>query len=112
MTSLSSAANVCHQEANVYDKLRLLNNGQPWSTHASAWYVPSSVSAAVNAAFSHHLSSGQVSPSPYANMSHLDLLNENNGPNGIHSHHHNHLLNSSDIKLDMNGNECKKGWFI
>ncbi len=22
---------------NVYDKLRLLNGGQPWSNHASAW---------------------------------------------------------------------------
>ena len=95
------------QEANVYDKLRLLNNGQPWSTHASAWYVPSSAAAAaaaVNAAFSQHLN-GQNSPSPYNNMSHLDLLNENQG------NQHHHLLNSSDIKLDLNGNECKKGWF-
>ena len=95
------------QEANVYDKLRLLNNGQPWSTHASAWYVPSSAAAAaaaVNAAFSHHLGSGPGSPSPYTAMTHLDLVNENNA-----SHPGNHLLNSSDIKIDMNGNECKKG---
>ena len=131
-TGASSNLTGC-QEANVYDKLRLLNNGQPWSSHASAWYVPSSAvaaAAAVNAAFSHHLGSssssngGQTSPLPYNPMSHLDLINEQNSLNGgsehlhhhLHGHHHlhphhlhHHILNSNDIKLDLNGNECKKG---
>jgi hypothetical protein len=100
--------------------------------------VPSSAvaaAAAVNAAFSHHLGNssssssngGQTSPLPYNPMSHLDLINEQNNLNGgsehlhhhLHSHHlhphhphhhlHHHILNSNDIKLDLNGNECKKG---
>lgn len=81
--------------SNVYDKLRLLNGGQPWSAHPSAWYMP-----AAAAVFSHHIN-GQASPSSYNNLGHLDHLNDN------HSLH----LNSSDMKLDMN-DECKKGWFF
>ena len=42
------------QDSNVYDKLRMLNNGQPWSAHPSAWYVPPSM-----AVFSMN---GQTSP--------------------------------------------------
>ena len=87
-----------HQENNVYDKLRLLNGGQPWSTHASAWYVPSAAAAAAVNAFSQHMN-GQNSPSPYNSLSHHDHLNENQL---------NHL-NSNHMKLDMNNDDCKKG---
>ena len=106
------------QDGSVYDKLRLLNGGQPWSTHGSAWYVPSPVSAtaaaaaaaAVGVAFSHQLN-GQFSPS-HNNLNSFDPLNENHpnihGHHGMNSHHHS---NSNEMKLDMNGNDFKKGNF-
>ncbi len=94
-SSVSGTSPNQENNANVYDKLRLLNGGQPWSTHPSAWYVPSAAAAA--AVFSQHMN-GQGSPSPYNNLVHHDHLNEN------HSHH----LNSSDMKLDMH-DDCKKG---
>ncbi|CAF0792474.1 unnamed protein product [Brachionus calyciflorus] len=39
----NSNNNTQQQDNNVYDKLRMLNNGQPWSAHPSAWYVPPSM---------------------------------------------------------------------
>lgn len=57
-SSSSSNQNLVSQtDNNVYDKLRMLNNSQPWSAHPSAWYVPPSM-----AVFSMN---GQTSPSHY-----------------------------------------------
>ena len=86
---------------NVYDKLRLLNNGQPWSQHSAPWYVPSpGAAAAAAAAFSQHIN-GHSSPSHYPGSYH-DPLNENH-PN-IH-----HMGHMSEAKFDINGQELKKG---
>lgn len=91
----NNTANANQQDNNVYDKLRMLNGGQPWSTHASAWYVPSSMASAA-AAFSQHIN-GQVSPSAYnGSMMNHEQYNDI----------HNRMNNS-----DLNGNECKKGIF-
>lgn len=119
-SNLNIAIGGSSQDSNVYDKLRLLNGGQPWSTHGSAWYVPSPVSAsaaaaaAIGVAFSQH---GPISPSQYNNLNHSfhDPLNENH--QNIHGHlqHHHHNQhyhsNSNEMKLDLNGNEFKKGNF-
>ncbi len=90
-SSSSSNSTNTSQDNNVYDKLRLLNGGQPWSHAASAWYVPPSAAAA--AAFAAQHMSGQASPSYAAMGHHLD-------PMGIENHH----LNSINVNSD-----CKKG---
>jgi hypothetical protein len=108
----SSNPNNSH-DAHVYDKLRLLNAGQPWSTHSSAWYVPSSAAAvAAAAAFSQHINGSNVGQtSPYGSGLSLDVL----GVDHHHHHHHHHahhLANSTDVKLELNGNESKRGLFL
>lgn len=53
--------------ADVYDKLRILNGSQPWSTHhPSAWYMPAhaAAAAAVAASFMGGASSGAPPGSP------------------------------------------------
>ena len=91
-------------DANVYDKLRLLNSGQPWSTHSSSWYVPSPGAAAAAAAvFSHHMN-GQSSPSQYS--AYHDPLNENH----LNIHHHS-LMGANEMKLEFGGHDVKKGMF-
>jgi hypothetical protein len=110
--------------SNVYDKLRLLNAGQPWSNHVgSAWYVPSAAAAAV--AFSQHVN-GQLSPSQYTNLNANNFhesnnsaaLNENNlhhhhlngansGMHGFHHSHHLHLQHHHSHHHDLN--DFKKG---
>lgn len=93
-SNVSNTPNVNQEE--VYDKIRLFNNSQPWSH--SAWYMPSAAAAvAASAAFSHM--NGQNSQSPYGSMNNIDPLNENQ----------NHHLGNPDIKLDLSANECKKG---
>ena len=103
-TSNTNGSNANVSQDNVYDKLRLLNSGQAWPTHPSAWYVPSPTSAAaaaatLGAAF-HHMN-GQGSPNSHYNaLGHLDSL----GGDGHHHHHlHGHHANGGDL------NDCKKG---
>jgi len=98
--SSSSAGSGSSPSGDVYDKLRMLNGGQPWSQHSAPWYVPSpGTAAAAAAAFSHHIN-GQSSPH-YAGYAH-DPLNENH-PN-IHN-----LGHLAENKFDIHGHELKKG---
>lgn len=113
------------QDASVYDKLRLLNGGQPWAAHGSAWYVPSPVSATAAAAaaaavgVAYSQLNGPVSPSQLNNNTNFsfDPLNENHpnihGHHAMTTHHHqHHHSNSNEMKLDLNGNDFKKGNLI
>lgn len=68
-----------NNESNVYDKIKMLNGGQPLSNH---WYMPQSMASA----FSQHMN-GQMSPSAYgasmmkqeqyADMIHNQMNNSN-----------------------------------
>jgi hypothetical protein len=82
----SSSSSSTPNSANVYEKLRILNGGQPWSTHASAWYVPQNHAAAMSAAAVAAYGSG----GPHSPTSAYSML---------------HQLNSNDL----NSTECKKG---
>ena len=101
---VSTNGNSSSPDGNVYDKLRLLNGGQPWSQHSSAWYVPSpGAAAAAAAAFSQHIN-GHSSPTNY-NGGYHDPLNENH-PN---IHHMGHMVEN---KFDINGHDLKKGKYF
>ena len=83
-TSLNGPNDNSSHNNNVYDKLRLLNQNQPWSS--TPWYVPTAAAAA--AAFTQHMNgSNQYNP-----------LGEN--------HLNNQHLNSNDM---LNGLDYKKG---
>ena len=102
--SNSSGGSGSSPNSDMYDKLRLLNGGQPWSQHSAPWYVssPGTAAAAAAAAFSQHIN-GQSSPH-YTGGYH-DPLNENH-PN-IHGMGH-----MGESKYDVNAQELKKGKFI
>jgi hypothetical protein len=64
------------QDETVYDKLRLLNGGQPWANHTSAWYVPTSAAVAAAAAASTHPLmnvSSNISPGSFTNNMHNSI---------------------------------------
>lgn len=67
---------------DVYDKLRMLNGSQPWSTHhPSAWYMPAAAAAAVAAAsFMGNPSGAPGSPSSSYMLSHqhgqIDMMGD------------------------------------